>query len=100
MKKMTERDIETYKFVCEHCKEWNGKFPTIRTIMSFTGHVSTSSVSYTLRKLEEFGLLRQVRMPTEKFYMVLGGQKEELFVIPDVYRAIKFYDEQLSEILA
>jgi len=99
MKKLTKRDRDTYKFICEHSREWNGRFPTIRTIIVFTHHTSTSSVSYTLNKLVEFGLLDKIETPTQRFYMVLGGQNEELFSTPNAYRAIKFYDDQLARII-
>ena len=70
--KLTDRDYQTLAAIADFVRE-HGFSPSIRDIIANTDHVSTSTVTYCLRKLKHKGLINRVEGITRSITMTEAG---------------------------
>lgn len=69
--KLTDRDVAVYKAIIRYKIRYCGNSPTIRLIRNNANISSTSVVSYILRKLEKFGLLKLIKSKKRRSTTIL-----------------------------
>ena len=61
MRKLTEKEAQMYKFICNFAVK-NGYLPTIREIRDGMGYKSTSTIWTRFQRLELLGLIERVHI--------------------------------------
>lgn len=72
-KKLTQADMDLYLGLLRYAQKYSGNTPTAKWIMEHTAHVTTSTINYSIAKMQSLGLLQVVSGPNEAYKIVLTG---------------------------